>query len=138
MNIVYLPSLLRRRTATLNQRLLDFCREELPAADVVHIFGIYDLLGPVAAYFAERVGRPYLLGTMGMLPPLGRSRLAKQFYHRVLGQRLVRRAQWIIVSSEQERVEATARGAPDEQIVIRRNGVNVPRDDLMASIASCC
>lgn len=126
VDVVYLPSFLRRRTATLNKWLVDFCREELPAADIVHIFGIYDLLGPLAAYFAKRAGRPYLLETMGMFPALGRSRLAKQLYHGVLGGALARNAERVIVSSEQERGDVASRGVPETQIVVRRNGVSVP------------
>ena len=126
VDIVYLRSLLRRRTATFNERLIDFCREELPKADVVHIFGIYDLLGPVAAHFTKRVGSPYLLETMGMFPARGRSKVAKHLYHLALGRSLVRHAQRVIVSSEQERGDVCSRGVPESQVVIRRNGVHVP------------
>lgn len=127
VDIIYLPSIWRRRTATLNKGLFDFCEEELPTADVVHIFGIYDLLGPVAATFARDEGVPYLVETMGMFAARGRSRFAKQLYHRVAGRRLVRRAERIVVSSEQERTEVTSRGVPERQIVVRRNPVNAPQ-----------
>jgi len=44
---VYLPTWLRYRAATWNPAIARFCQERLGDFDVVHIFGLYDLLGPV-------------------------------------------------------------------------------------------
>src|ERR1700693_2540392 len=40
----YLRPLARYRATTLNAGVLSFCRHDLRAFDVIHIYGIYDLL----------------------------------------------------------------------------------------------
>ena len=48
---IYLPTWARYRTLTINPRVLRFCKESLKNFDVVHFYGLYDLLGPAVSYF---------------------------------------------------------------------------------------
>src|SRR6266446_5327501 len=46
VEVRYLRPLARYRATTLNAGVLSFCRNELRTFDAVHIYGLYDLLGP--------------------------------------------------------------------------------------------
>lgn len=95
------------------------------SADLVHIYGLYDLLGPVAAWLASAWQRPFVLEPMGMFLPIVRSMRKKQLYHATLGQWMVSRAARIIATSEQERSEISSTGIARDRIVVRRNGVDL-------------
>ena len=53
---IYLPSWLRYRTLTINPRVVGFCGASLRRFDLVHFYGLYDLLGPAVSYFCRRRG----------------------------------------------------------------------------------
>jgi glycosyltransferase involved in cell wall biosynthesis len=123
---VYLPSGLRFRSVAWHRRLGKFCRERLGGYDVVHIFGMYDLLGPAAAARCRALGLPYVVEPIGMFRPIVRSIWLKRMYHRVWGRHLVGGAAILVATAEQELNELVAGGVPREKIVLRRNGVERP------------
>ncbi len=123
---IYLSTLGRYRALTINPRVIGFCRASLMGFDLVHIYGLYDLLGPAASWSCRRHGIPYVLEPMGMYRPIVRSLRLKRLYHRLLGDSLVVGAQFVIATSEQERFELVEGGVADSRVVIRRNGVDVP------------
>src|SRR5271169_535293 len=47
---IYLPVLGRYRAITWNRGALRWCRKNSPSFDIVHIYGLYDFLGPIAAH----------------------------------------------------------------------------------------
>lgn len=126
VNCVFLPSLLRYRSLSLNPRLLTFCRSALRGYDVVHIYGLYDLLGPVVAFFCRRNQMPYVVEPMGMFRPIVRSIGMKRAYHRTIGLNLLSGAYRVIATSEQEQQELANGGISKERILVRRNGVDPP------------
>jgi glycosyltransferase involved in cell wall biosynthesis len=123
---VYLPSLLRYRALSWNPGIARFCRARLWNFDVVHIFGLYDFLGPAVAAACRRSATPYVVEPIGMFVPIVRNFLLKRMYHLALGQRMLRGARTIIATSPQEVAELASSGLPPEKIVIRRNGVEIP------------
>jgi glycosyltransferase involved in cell wall biosynthesis len=123
---IYLPSLLRYRAVSWNPGISRFCRARLWNFDVVHIFGLYDLLGPGVGAACRRSGTPYVVEPIGMFVPIVRNFLLKRMYHLALGQRMLRGARTIIATSPQEVAELASSGLPPEKIVIRRNGVEIP------------
>ena len=123
---VYLPSWLHYRTLSWNPGIARFCRARLRNFDVVHIFGLYDLLGPEVAAACRRTGIPYVVEPIGMFVPIVRNFLLKRMYHFVLGRRMLRGARKIIATSPQEVAELTGSGLAREKILVRRNGVEVP------------
>ncbi len=125
VDVRYLRSLVRYRATTLNVGVLSFCRQDLRAFDVVHIYGIYDLLGPVVAHFAFRCGIPYVLEPLGMLRPIDRSFRMKRLWHRIFGTPLLRHASLVIATSRQEERELLEEGVPRQQAVVRYNGVDL-------------
>jgi glycosyltransferase involved in cell wall biosynthesis len=123
---IYLPTIARYRAITLNRGAVSFCLQRLRTFDIVHIFGLYDLLGPTVAFFCRRFGIPYLVEPMGMFRPIVRNVRLKRLYLALLGRRLVLNADAVIATSEQERQELIEDGVPEEKIVVRRNGIERP------------
>lgn len=123
---IYLPTWLRYRTLTWNPAVKRFCRARLGQFDVVHIFGLYDLLGPTVAAACLKRNIPYVLEPIGMFVPIVRSFWLKRIYHRLYGGGLFEQASAIIATSEQELEELTNGGVARKKIVLRRNGAEAP------------
>jgi glycosyltransferase involved in cell wall biosynthesis len=123
---IYLKSGASYRSVTWNPGVFAFCEGRLGSFDVVHIYGLYDLLGPPVARACRRRGLPYVVEPMGMFRPIVRSIAIKKVYRYLLGNSMVRGAQRMLATAEQERRELVEEGVPAEQILIRRNGIERP------------
>jgi glycosyltransferase involved in cell wall biosynthesis len=123
---IYLTSLGHYRALTLNPRVVGFCGAPLRKFDLVHFFGLYDLLGPAVSYFCRRRRIPYVVEPMGMYRPIVRSLRLKRLYHRLFGRPLIGGARFVIATSEQEKQELVEADVAPERIAIRRNGVELP------------
>jgi glycosyltransferase involved in cell wall biosynthesis len=126
VEVIYLSTMGHYRALTINPHVIGFCRGFLNDFNLVHIYGLYDLLGPAVSYFCRRQRIPYVIEPMGMYRPIVRSLRLKQVYFGLLGKRLVEGAQFLIATSEQEKQELIEGGIEGSRIVIRRNGVNLP------------
>lgn len=93
-------------------------------ADVVHVHGLYNLLGPLALVAARRAGKPCVLEPLGMFTPRGRNQWVKRLYHRAFTHRMARQARVVIATSPQEFKELAPLGQPPK-LVLRRNGIDV-------------
>lgn len=124
---VFLRSTGHYRAVSLNPGVLGFCRRFLADHDLVHVYGLYDLLGPAATFFCRRNHIPYVVEPMGMFRPIVRSIALKQTYHRFLGRALLAGAYRLIATSDQEKRELMDGGTASERIVVRRNGVEAPQ-----------
>jgi len=127
---VYLPTWARYRTLTINPGLMGFCRNNLGRFDLVHFYGLYDLMGPTVSYFCRRQGIPYVIEPMGMYRPIDRNLRLKRLWHRVLGDRFLQNAAQIIATSEMERDELLHEGVSPEKLAVRYNGID---EDASAS-----
>ncbi len=123
--IVWLPSIARIRTLTVNPSVIAFCKHHLHRFEIVHIFGLYDLLGPIVAWFCRRAGLPYLVEPLGMFRPIVRSLRKKRLYHRLFGRTMIQKAAGIMVNSDFERQELLNAGIPDGRILFRRDGIDL-------------
>ena len=123
---IYIPTWLRYRRVSWNPAVKRYCRARLQNFDIVHIFGLYDLLGPAVAAASRKRGLPYVLEPIGMFVPIVRNLWLKRMYHAVWGRRLLEGASAVIATSEQEAEELVAGGLPRTQVVVRRNGVEAP------------
>src|ERR1700693_2280534 len=123
---IYLPSWFRYRALSWNPAVKRYCRARLQNFDLVHIFGIYDLLGsPVAATaLARKI--PYVVEPSGMFVPIVRNVWLKRMYHYFVGRRLFAGASAVIATSDLEVQEWAAAGVAPQKIVLRRNGVELP------------
>jgi glycosyltransferase involved in cell wall biosynthesis len=102
-----------------------YLQEAVDRADVVHCYGYYNLLGPLAARIAVKFRRPYVLEPMGMYVPIVRSLIKKRIYHGLVGRQMVAHAANIIATSPQERTELTAAGIEARKVLLRRNGLDL-------------
>jgi len=123
---IYLPTLLRYRATSWNPAIRPFLKNELQKYAIVHIFGLYDLLGPSVAKACQKENIPYVVEPIGMFVPIVRNVWLKRLYHAMLGKRLLDRAARVIATSGQEVRELTEGGVRKEKIVLRRNGVVQP------------
>src|ERR1700729_3579157 len=99
---IYLRTWLRYRTLTINPGLLRFGRASLKGFDLVHFYGLYDLLGPSVSYFCRRQRIPYLIEPMGMYRPIDRSIRMKRLWHHSIGDAFWHHACKIVATSELE------------------------------------
>lgn len=124
---LYLSARGSYRSLTWNPGIFDFCDKRLKSFDIVHIYGTYDLLGPMVARACRQSGIPYLIEPMGMFRPLVRNLALKWFYRRLLGESVARSAAMLVATSLQEQRELIEEGIPPEKITIRRNGIELPK-----------
>ena len=122
---VYLRTLHNYRATTINPQLISFCARRLKHFDVVHVYGLYDLIGSVTAWCCRRRGIPYVLEPLGMFGPKVRSQQKKRLYDKLVGNALFSGAQIVVATSETERAELIDGGVPAEKIVLRRNGIEL-------------
>jgi len=123
---IYLPTWLHYRRVSWNPAVSRYCRVWLAKFDIVHIFGLYDLLGPAVGAACRKRGIPYVVEPIGMFVPIVRSLWLKRMYHRITGRRLLRGASRLVATSELEIEELAAGGIDRAKIVLRRNGVETP------------
>lgn len=123
---VFLRSWGHYRALTFNPDVIKYCSGSLARYDVVHIYGLYDLFGPPVAFFCRRYHVPYVVEPMGMFRPIVRNFRMKKLYHVLLGSQLLRGAQRVIATSEQEKHELVSGGIDSARVVVRRNGIDIP------------
>jgi glycosyltransferase involved in cell wall biosynthesis len=123
---IYLANWFHYHAASWNPALPRYLRARLQNFDLVHIFGLYDLLGPRTAAAAQKLKIPYAVEPIGMFVPIVRSLFLKRVYHRFFGENMLRNAAAIIATAEQEKSELIAGGIPADKIILRRNGVAAP------------
>ncbi len=121
---IYLRTTQNYRATTINPRMLRFFAQRLREFDVVHVYGLYDLIGSAAGWYCRRYGVPYVLEPLGMFGPKIRSRHKKRLYRSLVGNALFNGAQAIIATSETERNELIDGGIPATKVVLRRNGID--------------
>ena len=70
---------------------------------------------------------PYVVEPIGMFMPIVRNLWLKRLYHRLWGRKLLQGASHVVGTSEQEIEELLAGGIPRTKVLMRRNGVEVPK-----------
>lgn len=123
---IYLSTIGQYRAMTLNPGVFAFCRGSICHYDVVHFYGLYDLLGPAASHYCRRQSVPYVIEPMGMYPPIVRNLRLKRMYLDLLGDRLIRGGNYLVVTSEQEKEELIGGGFDAARVEVRRNGIELP------------
>jgi len=122
---IYLRTRGHYRAFTLNPAIVGFCNASLKNFDVVHFYGLYDLLGPAAGYFCRGQKVPYVVEPMGMYRPIDRSLRFKRLWHGTLGKALLQNAARVIATSDMERQELLEGGVPAGKLAIRYNGIDL-------------
>jgi glycosyltransferase involved in cell wall biosynthesis len=121
---IYLRSFGHYRALTINPRVIGFCRARLLGFDLVHFYGLYDLLGPAVSSSCRRQEIPYVIEPMGMYRAIDRAFRLKHVWHRLLGVAFWQNASRIIATSEMEQDELLADGVASDKVVVRYNGID--------------
>jgi glycosyltransferase involved in cell wall biosynthesis len=121
---VYLPTLTHYRAMTLNPAVIGFSRSSLRRFDLVHFYGLYDLLGPAVSHFCRSMGQPYVIEPMGMHRPIDRGLALKRVWHRSVGHAFLQHAAQFVATSELEEEDLVSGGVPSEKVVLRYNGID--------------
>jgi len=131
---IYLPTWGRYRAVSWNPAVERYCRARIGQFEIVHIFGLYDLLGPAVARACQKRNIPYVVEPIGMYLPIVRNIALKQAYHAIWGEKMLAGAAAVIATSEQEALEVAGGlgvrrgGIAREKILLRRNGVMAPSE----------
>jgi glycosyltransferase involved in cell wall biosynthesis len=120
----YLRTIGHYRALTVNPSVLAFCSASLEGFDLVHFYGLYDLLGPAVSYFCQQRKIPYLVEPMGMYFPIDRSFRLKYLWHRTIGKSYLRNAMRMVATSEMEKKELLQAGISPASIILRYNGID--------------
>jgi glycosyltransferase involved in cell wall biosynthesis len=123
---IYLANWFHYRAASWNPALGRYLHARLEEFEVVHIFGLYDLLGPRVGAECRKRRIPYVVEPIGMFVPIVRNIQLKRLYHRLWGREMLAGANALIATADQEREEMAGGGLPGGKIVLRRNGVEAP------------
>jgi glycosyltransferase involved in cell wall biosynthesis len=127
VEVIYLTTRCRYRSLTINPGAIAFCRRRLSEFDIVHIYGLYDTLGPVVARYCRRFEIPYFVEPLGMTRPIDRGFLLKKMWRRLVNGYLDL-ASRMVVTSELEKAELLAGGFQADQVLLRYNGID--QDDF--------
>ncbi len=127
VEVIYLRTRLHYRNLTVNPGVLGFCRRRLKEFEIVHIYGLYDTLGPTVARYCRKFRVPYFVEPLGMTRPIDRGFLLKKIWRKLAGNYLGRASKWI-ATSELERKDLLAEGIPSEKVLVRFNGID--REDF--------
>ncbi len=121
---VYLPTVTHYRAMTLNPAVIGFSRKSLRRFDLVHFYGLYDLLGPAVSHFCRNIGQPYVVEPMGMHRPIDRGLALKRVWHRSVGHAFLQNAAQFVATSELEEEDLVSDGVPAQKVVLRYNGID--------------
>lgn len=123
VEVIYLTTRASYRGQTLNPGVFKFCRDRLREFDVVHVYGLYDSIGPTVGKYCRRFGIPYFVEPLGMTRAIDRGFLLKRIWRRLVNGYL-EAANHIIVTSELERLELLEEGFQKSQLILRYNGID--------------
>lgn len=120
---IYLTTKFHYRNLTVNPAVAEFCRQRLREFEIVHIYGLYDILGPTVASYCRRFSIPYFVEPLGMTRPIDRGFLLKKFWWKLFRNYLPGAAQ-VVTTSEMEKSELLAEGFAPERLLLRYNGID--------------
>jgi glycosyltransferase involved in cell wall biosynthesis len=120
---IYFKTRCHYRNLTVNPGVLGFCRRRLQEFDLVHIYGLYDTIGPAVGHYCRKFRVPYFVEPLGMTRPIDRGFLLKGIWRR-LARNYLRQANKWIATSELERKDLGTAGVPSEKVLLRFNGID--------------
>jgi len=123
IEVVYFRTRCHYRSLTVNPGILGFCRRRLKDFDIVHTYGLYDMLGPAVGRYCRKFGVPYFVEPLGMTRPIDRGFLLKGIWRRLASNYLGQASKWI-ATSELEREDLRAAGVPSQKVLLRFNGID--------------
>ena len=103
---------------------LEAIRARVAENDLIHLYGLYTLICPIAARACRKLSKPYLCEPLGMYPPRQRNLLAKHAYNATVTKWMFHHAEKIVATSQPESDDLT-KVFPPSRITVRRNGIDL-------------
>ena len=120
--MVYFKTRFHYRNLTVNPGILRFCQHRLIDFDIVHIYGLYDTLGPAVGRYCRKFNVPYFVEPLGMTRPIDRGFLLKKLWWKLFHNFLPGASQ-VVATSEMEKAELLADGYAPDRVLLRYNGI---------------
>ena len=123
VEVIYFRTRGHYRNLTVNPGVVGFCRGRLREFDIVHIYGLYDTLGPTVGHYCRKFGTPYFVEPLGMTRSIDRGFLLKRIWKGLAMDYLSEASKWV-ATSELEREDLREAGVPSEKVLLRFNGID--------------
>ena len=124
VEVTYFRTRFHYRNLTINPGVLRFCQRRLKEFDIVHIYGLYDTLGPAVGRYCRKFMVPYYVEPLGMTRSIDRGFLLKWIWRRLAKNYLAGASKWI-ATSELEREDLRIAGVPAGKVLLRFNGIDL-------------
>lgn len=119
--VVALPCLLRR--FYVPKMSLRYIQQLVDEADIVHLIGHWTLLNALVYWAIRRARKPYVVCPAGALSIFGRSKIIKNVYNSIVGNKIVRDANMCVAVTQQEINCFASSGVTAEKVVVIPNGI---------------
>jgi glycosyltransferase involved in cell wall biosynthesis len=124
VEVIYFRTPFHYRNLTVNPGVLRFCQRRIKEFDLVHIYGLYDTLGPAVGRYCRKFKVPYYVEPLGMTRSIDRGFLLKWIWRRLARKYLAEASIWI-ATSELEREDLRIAGVPAGKVLLRFNGIDL-------------
>lgn len=120
--IVELPCLWRRYfIPKFSYRRL---KKIVQSVDIIHIMGHWTLLYAIIYFMARRLGKPYVVCSAGNIMIYGRSKILKNIFNWIIGNKIIRNASGHIAITTGEIRQFESYGVRQNKISVIPNGIN--------------
>jgi len=103
----------------------DIIRQVVKSSDFIHLMGHWTLINVIVYHYIRKFKKPYSVCPAGALQVYGRSRLLKNFYNLMLGEKIVQRADKCIAITEKEHSDFYSYKVSKKKIVSIPNGITL-------------
>ncbi|MCK5541113.1 MAG: glycosyltransferase [Desulfobacterales bacterium] len=104
---------------------LKIIKKAVKDSDFIHLMGHWTLINAIVFYYIQKYKKPYSACPAGALQIYGRSKLLKNFYNLIIGNKIIRNASKCIAITEKERSDFYSYGVSNNQIISIPNGINI-------------
>jgi len=100
-------------------------KQIVASCDIIHMMQHWTALNAIVYIIARQLNKPYVICPAGSLPQLGRSKVIKNIYNLIIGNRIIRHASGHIAISPDEIVQFAKYSIHPKQVSLIPNGINV-------------
>ena len=133
VEVITLPCLMKRYY--FPKVRYGFVKKLVSESDIVHLMGHWTFINVLTYCAARQVKKPYVVCPAGALPIYGRSRIIKNIFNFIIGNKIVRNAASCIAIAVNEEAYFRSCGIEAGKISLIPNGIN--RDDFRDGNDNC-
>ena len=124
-HVVAFPRRLKRSGFNISPSALTKLKEIIQEHDVVHLHSWRQFFDITFFAINKMTQKPYLIQTHGSIPRTRRHRIIKIIYDMTLGNRLMKKAQYVLALNKIEAKQCYGLGAESDKIRIIPNGIDM-------------